>query len=96
MRHQKKETTNSPIYEFKVLQKGQRASQNPFLMVHYFLPYKRFKPCFFILKALKDIFAALHELVNSWFRFFLMSRTGYLCGIRGQHFLLFSNAKLLT
>ena len=28
-------TTNSPIHEFKVLHKGQRAFKNPFLMVYY-------------------------------------------------------------
>ena len=33
----KNETTNSPIHEFKVLHKGQRAFQTPFLMVYYFL-----------------------------------------------------------
>ena len=33
----KPETTNSPIHEFKVLHKGQRAFQNPFLMVYHFL-----------------------------------------------------------
>ena len=33
----KNKTTNSPILEFKVLHKGQRAFLNPFLMVYYFL-----------------------------------------------------------
>ena len=33
----KNETTNSPIHEFKVLYKGQRAFQNSFVMVCYFL-----------------------------------------------------------
>ena len=53
------ETTNSQIHKFKILQKGQRAYWNPCIMVnilfliHYFK--KHFKPCFFILKALKDI-----------------------------------------
>ena len=45
--------TNSPIHQFKVLHKGQRAFQNPFSMVYYLK--KHFKPCFFILKGLKDI-----------------------------------------
>ena len=38
-----------------------------------------FKPCFFILKALKVILQhfKIRELENSWFRF-LMSRTGYM------------------
>ena len=33
----KNKTANSPIHEFKVLHKGQRAFLNPFLMVYYFL-----------------------------------------------------------
>ena len=40
-------------------------------LIHYFK--KHFKPCFFILKAFKDIlqhFKLIFELVNSWFRFF--------------------------
>ena len=35
--HQKNETTNSPIHEFKVLQNGQRGFHNPFLMVYFFI-----------------------------------------------------------
>ena len=68
----KNETTNSPIHE--VLHKGQRA-------FYYF--EKHIKPCFFnikraFVKGFKIHFVALYiiELVNSWFRFFLMSRTG--------------------
>ena len=34
---QNHEFTTLPIHEFKVLQKGQRAFQNPFLMLYYFL-----------------------------------------------------------
>ena len=33
----KNETMKSPIREFKVLQKGQRAFYNPFLKMYYFL-----------------------------------------------------------
>ena len=33
----KNETTNSPIHEFNVLHKGQRAFKKPFLIVYYFL-----------------------------------------------------------
>ena len=33
----KNETTNLPIHEFKVMHKGQRAFQNPSLMMYYFL-----------------------------------------------------------
>ena len=48
---------NSPIHEFKVMYKGQRAFQNLIngvvFLIHYF--EKQFKPCFFILKAFKDI-----------------------------------------
>ena len=57
----KNETTNSPIHEFKVLHKDQRAFKTPFLTVYYFL---------FI--TFKRHFAALwiREFVNSWFRFF--------------------------
>ena len=51
----KNETTNSPIHQFKVLHKGQRAFKTPFLMVYVlFLIYyfkKHFKPCFFLLKT---------------------------------------------
>ena len=73
--HQKKRNyqfTNSPIHEFKVLQKGQRAFWNPFLMVYYFLfiTLKNILSLdFFILKALKDILQHF-ELVNSWIRGF--------------------------
>ena len=43
-------------------------------MVYYFFTLKTFfKPCPFILKALKDILQHF-KFVNSWFRF-LMSRT---------------------
>ena len=44
------ETTNSPIHQFKVLYKGQRAFKKPFLVVYYFLFLtlnSYFKPCFF-------------------------------------------------
>ena len=54
----KDETTNSPIHEFKVSHEGQIASQNPCLVVY----------CFLFIN-LKNILS-LHELVNSWFRFF--------------------------
>ena len=50
--------TKPTIHEVKVLQKGQRAFFKPLLMVYYFLfitSKKHFKPCFFVLKALKDI-----------------------------------------
>ena len=47
----KNETTNSPTNEFKVLHKGQ-----PLFNGLLFITLKKhFKPCFFILKALKDI-----------------------------------------
>ena len=42
-------------------------------MVYFFLFItlkKHFQPCFFILKALKDILQHIRELVNWWFRFF--------------------------
>ena len=62
----KNETTISPIHEFKVLHKGMTAFSNPFLMVYYlFIIYyfkKHFKPCPFILKALKD--TLIRELVK--------------------------------
>ena len=48
----KNETTNLPIYEFKVLHKGQRAFQNPFLMV--IISYLLIKKTYLSL-ALKDI-----------------------------------------
>ena len=51
-------TTNSPIHEFKVLHKGQRAFLKPLFDGVLFLIYyfkKHFKPCLFISKALKDI-----------------------------------------
>ena len=53
----KNETMSSPIHEFEVLQKGQRAFQKPFLTVYYLLSItlKKIKPCFFTLKALKEI-----------------------------------------
>ena len=44
------EFSNSPITEFKVLYKSQRAFKNSFLMVHYYFK-KHFKPCFLILKT---------------------------------------------
>ena len=50
------EFTNSPIHEFKVLQKGKRAKPlyiGVLFLIYYFK--KHFKHCFFILKALKDI-----------------------------------------
>ena len=53
------ETTNSSIHEFKVLHKSQRAFYVKLLfdsvefLIYYFK--KHFKPCFFILKVLKDI-----------------------------------------
>ena len=71
--HQK---TNSLIHEFKVLYKGQRAILKPLFngvlfLIYYFKNHS--KPCFLILKALKDI---LHhfKFVNWWigeFVFFL-------------------------
>ena len=56
--HQKNETLYSPIHEFKVLHKDQRAFWNPFLMMYYFffITLKDISSLdFFILKALKDI-----------------------------------------
>ena len=77
----KNEITNSPIHEFKVLHKGQRAFYSLSIIVYYFLSYfkKHFKPCFFILKALKDPLQHF-KFVNWWIRgfVFLMSRTGYI------------------
>ena len=57
----KNKTTNSPIHEFKVLQKDQRAFQNPSLMVYYFLfiTSKTFKALHFCFKGIKRHFAAL-------------------------------------
>ena len=54
----KNETTKSPIYQFKVLQKGMRAFEKPIyngvlFLIDYFKQH--FKPYLFILKAFKDI-----------------------------------------
>ena len=48
-------------------------------MVYYFLfiTLKTVSALLFHFKGFKRHFAALRELVNSWFRF-LMSRTGYI------------------
>ena len=54
----KNETTNSPIHKFKVLQKRPDSLLNPlFNCVLFLISYfkKKFKRCFSIFKALKDI-----------------------------------------
>ena len=71
--HQKNESTNSPIHEFKVLHKCQRAFLNPLFkdllfIIHYFK--KHSKSSFFILKASKDILQ-LFKFVNWWIRSFV-------------------------
>ena len=77
----KNESTNSPIHEFRVLHKGRRAFYG--IMVYYFVFItlkNHFKPCFFILKALKD--SLQHSKFVNWWNgefvvsLFLMSRTG--------------------
>ena len=70
----KNETTNSPVHEFKVLHTGQRAFENPFLMVYYFLfiTSKTFQALPFHFKDILQHF----KFVN-WRIRFLMSRTGY-------------------
>ena len=78
--HQKNETTNSPIYELKVLHKGKRALLKPLFNDLLFLIYyfkNHFKPYFLILEALKDILQHFN-FENWWIRsfVFLMSRTG--------------------
>ena len=75
--HQKNETTNSPIQStdkrpaslLKPLYNG------VLFLIHYFK--KHLKPCFFILKALKNILQHF-KFVNWWIRgfVFLMPRTG--------------------
>ena len=77
----KDETTNSLIHEFKVCCINANKA-NLFLMVYVlFLIYyfkKHVKPCFFLLKTLKDILQHF-KFVNCWIRVFvfLLSRTGY-------------------
>ena len=59
----KNETTNSPIYELKVLHKGHK----PLFMVYnvIFITFKKhFKPCFFHFKGLKRHF--LHFKFVNW------------------------------
>ena len=73
----KNKTTNSPITNLKCCITV-REPFKPLFNGELFLIYnfkKYFKPCFFILKALKDILQNC-EFVNWWFRF-LMSRAGY-------------------
>ena len=60
----RKETINSPINRFKVCTVKMPASLSKHLvlyLIHYFK--KHFKPCFFILKAFKDILQHF-EFVN--------------------------------
>jgi hypothetical protein len=61
------ETTNSPIHEFKELNKGQRAFSNPFLMMYYFLfiTLKSSTPCFLFQRHFEAL--QIRELVNSFF-----------------------------
>ena len=66
----KNETTNSPIHQFTNLKCGTKAREpfkplfnGVFFLIYYFK--KRFKPCFFILKALKDILQ--HFKFVNWF-----------------------------
>ena len=73
----KNKTTNSPIHEFKVPQKGQRA----ILMVYYFLfiTLKIFSAFLIHFKGFTRHFATLKisKLVNSWFRFFCCRKQGH-------------------
>ena len=62
----KNETTNSPILEFKVLHESLLKP----LFISYLLLLKTFQACFFILKALKDIF----KFVNWWILGFVFWR----------------------
>ena len=72
------------IHQFtnlKYCKKAREPFKIPFLMVYQFLFItlkKHFKPCFFILKALKDILQHF-KFVNWWIGgfVFLMSWTGY-------------------
>ena len=63
---------NSPIHEFKVLQKAREHFKTSFngvlFLVYYF--NNHFKPCFFILQALTDILQPF-KFVNWWIRGFI-------------------------
>ena len=75
----KNETTNSPVHQFTCCIKAREPFKILFngvlFLIHYFK--KHFKPCFFNLKALKDILQHF-KFVNWRIRgfVFLMSRTG--------------------